>query len=146
MPKGVWLWSWRVRIPKARSFERATLQEDPPRNAPDRMSAVFCDLLPSSLPARKEHAMLSPVRAASNISLTSQKQAAIAAENLAGANSATAAIALSDTINAGVEGKLNILLLAARARMVDSLLAVIDAASKSINVKREAGDSNASFA
>lgn len=90
--------------------------------------------------------MLSPVRAASNVSLTSQKQAAFVGENLTGANTVTAAIALSGTVDASVEGKLNMLLLAARARMVDSLLAVIDAASKSIGLKREAGESNGTFA
>lgn len=90
--------------------------------------------------------MLSPVRAASNVSLTSQKQAAIVAENLTGANTITAAIALSGTVNASVEGKLNMLLLAARERMFDSLLAVIDAVSRSIDLKREAGESNGAFA
>ncbi|MEZ2130088.1 MULTISPECIES: hypothetical protein [unclassified Sinorhizobium] len=90
--------------------------------------------------------MLSPVRAASNVSLTSQKQAAIVGENLTGANTVMAAIALSGTVDTSVEGKLNMLLLAARTRMVDSLLAVIDAASRSIGLKREAGESNASFA
>lgn len=90
--------------------------------------------------------MLSPVRAASNVSLTSQKQAAIVGENLTGVNTIPAAIALSGTIDASVEGKLNMLLLAARARMVDSLLAVIDTASKSIGLRREAGESNATFA
>jgi hypothetical protein len=59
---------------------------------------------------------------------------------------ATPLAVLSSTVNASVEGKLNMLLVAARERMFESLLSAIDAASVALNVPREPDESNAAFA
>ncbi|OWV85891.1 hypothetical protein ATY78_24725 [Rhizobium sp. R635] len=93
--------------------------------------------------------MLSPVRAASNASFSSQGQtAAIAAGGLGRSVIAPApvnAVEAAD-LNSAIAGKLNILLLAARERMVDALFDVIDAAGRSISLDRGEDETNLAFA
>ncbi|MGO7585288.1 hypothetical protein [Rhizobium ruizarguesonis] len=93
--------------------------------------------------------MLTPVRAASNASFSSQGQtAAIVASGLGHSVIAPApvnAVEAAD-LNSAIAGKLNILLLAARERMVEALFDVIDAASRSISLDRGEDESNLAFA
>ncbi|QKK17248.1 hypothetical protein [Rhizobium indicum] len=93
--------------------------------------------------------MLTPVRAASNASFSSQGQtAAIVASGLGHSVIAPApvnAVEASD-LNSAIAGKLNILLLAARERMVEALFDVIDAAGRSISLDRGEDESNLAFA
>lgn len=82
--------------------------------------------------------MLPPVAAVSSASpVAPQREVAVVTEMLSGLSAEPdAAVALSLAASAGVEGKLNILLLNARARMLDSLFAVIDAVSQSSHCRR----------
>ncbi|ABC88922.1 hypothetical conserved protein [Rhizobium etli CFN 42] len=93
--------------------------------------------------------MLTPVRAASNASFSSQGQtAAILAASLDRSVIAPApvnAVEAAD-LNSAIAGKLNILLLAARERMVEALFDVIDAAGRSISLDRGEDESNSAFA
>ncbi|TBZ08868.1 hypothetical protein [Rhizobium leguminosarum] len=93
--------------------------------------------------------MLTPVRAASNASFSSQGQtAAIVAGGLGQSVIAPApvnAVEAAD-LNSAIAGKLNILLLAARERMVEALFDVIDAAGRSISLDRGDDESNLAFA
>ncbi|MGR4844549.1 hypothetical protein ACIPSK_18300 [Rhizobium sp. LARHSG275] len=93
--------------------------------------------------------MLTPVRAASNASFSSQGQtAAIVASGLGQSVIAPApvnAVEAAD-LNSAIAGKLNILLLAARERMVEALFDVIDAAGRSISLDRGEDESNLAFA
>ncbi|ANK83758.1 MULTISPECIES: hypothetical protein [unclassified Rhizobium] len=93
--------------------------------------------------------MLTPVRAASNASFSSQGQtAAIVAGGLDRSVIAPApvnAVEAAD-LNSAIAGKLNILLLAARERMVEALFDVIDAAGRSISLDRGEDESNSAFA
>lgn len=93
--------------------------------------------------------MLTPVRAASNASFSSQGQtAAIVASGLGRSVVAPApvnAVEAAD-LNSAIAGKLNILLLAARERMVEALFDVIDAAGRSIALDRGDDESNLAFA
>lgn len=93
--------------------------------------------------------MLTPVRAASNASFSSQGQtAAIVASGLGRSVVAPApvnAVEAAD-LNSAIAGKLNILLLAARERMVEALFDVIDAAGRSISLDRGEDESNLAFA
>ncbi|NNH61276.1 hypothetical protein HLI01_31665 [Rhizobium laguerreae] len=93
--------------------------------------------------------MLTPVRAASNASFSSQSQtAAIVASGLGQSVIAPApvnAVEAAD-LNSAIAGKLNILLLAARERMVEALFDVIDAAGRSISLERGEDESNLAFA
>ncbi|RUM18418.1 hypothetical protein EFQ99_33025 [Rhizobium vallis] len=93
--------------------------------------------------------MLSPVRAASNASFSSQGQAAaIVAGGLGGsvvAPTPVNAVEATD-LNSAIAGKLNILLLAARERMVEALFDVIDAAGRSISLDRGEDETNLAFA
>lgn len=93
--------------------------------------------------------MLTPVRAASNASFSSQGQtAAIVAGGLGRSVIAPApanAVEAAD-LNSAIAGKLNILLLAARERMVEALFDVIDAAGRSISLDRGEDESNLAFA
>ncbi|MBY5522588.1 hypothetical protein [Rhizobium leguminosarum] len=93
--------------------------------------------------------MLTPVRAASNASFSSQGQtAAIVASGLGQSVIAPApvnAVEAAD-LNSAIAGKLNILLLAARERMVEALFDVIDAAGRSISLDRGDDESNLAFA
>ncbi len=93
--------------------------------------------------------MLTPVRAASNASFSSQGQtAAIVASGLGHSVIAPApvnAVEAAD-LNSAIAGKLNILLLAARERMVEALFDVIDAAGRSISLDRGEDESNLAFA
>lgn len=93
--------------------------------------------------------MLTPVRAASNASFSSQGQtAAIVAVGLDRSVIAPApvnAVEAAD-LNSAIAGKLNILLLAARQRMVEALFDVIDAAGRSIALDRGEDESNLAFA
>ncbi|MDK4731944.1 hypothetical protein [Rhizobium sp. CNPSo 3490] len=93
--------------------------------------------------------MLTPVRAASNASFSSQGQtAAIVAGGLERSVIAPApvnAVEAAD-LNSAIAGKLNILLLAARERMVEALFDVIDAAGRSISLDRREDETNLAFA
>ncbi|KAF5887254.1 hypothetical protein [Rhizobium sp. PEPV16] len=93
--------------------------------------------------------MLTPVRAASNASFSSQGQtAAIVASGLGHSAIAPApvnAVEAAD-LNSAIAGKLNILLLAARERMVEALFDVIDAAGRSISLDRGDDESSLAFA
>ncbi|MFL5014781.1 MAG: hypothetical protein ACJ8EW_01055 [Rhizobium sp.] len=93
--------------------------------------------------------MLTPVRAASNASFSSQGQtAAIVAGGLGQSVIAPApvnAVEAAD-LNSAIAGKLNILLLAARERMVEALFDIIDAAGRSISLERGEDESNLAFA
>lgn len=89
--------------------------------------------------------MLPPVGAVSALSAALEKQAIATAEGAEIAGSAPAAI-LSNPVSAGVEGRLNLLLVAARDRMFDSLLAAIDAVSEAMNLPRQPDESDGDFA
>jgi hypothetical protein len=93
--------------------------------------------------------MLTPVRAASNTSLSSNGQAAaIVASGLARSIVAPApvqAVEGSD-LNSAIAGKLNLLLAAARERMFDALLDAINAASEALPLPRQDGETNLAFA
>jgi hypothetical protein len=102
--------------------------------------------LPSSPCQTKEHVMLLPVGAVSAVGVSIEKPIAATAETSGLQTTATPLAVLSSTVNASVEGKLNMLLVAARERMLDSLLSAIDAASKVVNVSREPGESNTAYA
>ncbi|MDF0695850.1 hypothetical protein PYR71_04845 [Rhizobium sp. MC63] len=93
--------------------------------------------------------MLTPVRAASNASFSSQGQtAAIVAGGLDRSVIAPApvnAVEAAD-LNSAIAGKLNILLLAARQRMVEALLDIINAAGRSTSLDRDEDETNLAFA
>jgi hypothetical protein len=96
----------------------------------------------------KERAVLPPVQAVSSVAApVAQIGVAESLEN----PSATpvepdAAVALSMGVSAGVEGKLNMLLLATRERMIDSLFAVIDAVSAALDTTRQPDETTTEFA
>ncbi|MDO3435726.1 hypothetical protein QWJ46_23935 [Rhizobium sp. CBN3] len=93
--------------------------------------------------------MLTPVRAASNASFSSQGQtAAIVAGGLDRSVIAPAPVNPVEAadLNSAIAGKLNILLLAARERMVEALFDVIDAAGRSISLDRREDETNLAFA
>lgn len=93
--------------------------------------------------------MLTPVRAASNTSLSSNGQSvAIVASGLARsivAPTPVQAVEGSD-LNSAIAGKLNLLLAAARERMFDALLDAINAASEALPLPRQDGETNLAFA
>ncbi|NTJ05439.1 hypothetical protein [Rhizobium lusitanum] len=90
--------------------------------------------------------MLLPVGAVSAVAAPIEKPVVVTAETAGLQTAATPLAVLSSAINANVEGKLNMLLVAARERMFDSLLSAIDAAGAALNVSREPGESDAAFA
>ncbi|MBN8953769.1 MULTISPECIES: hypothetical protein [unclassified Rhizobium] len=90
--------------------------------------------------------MLLPVGAVSAVGVSIDKPIAATAETSGLQTTATPIAVLSSAVNTSVEGKLNMLLVAARERMLDSLLSAIDAASKAVNVSREPGESNTAYA
>ncbi len=90
--------------------------------------------------------MLLSVGAVSAVGVTTEKPVVVTAETSGLQTAATPLAVLSSTVNASVEGKLNMLLVAARERMFDSLLSAIDAAAQAVNVSREPGESNAAYA
>ncbi|WP_416065081.1 hypothetical protein ACK9YZ_21295 [Rhizobium sp. ZK1] len=93
--------------------------------------------------------MLSPIRSASNASLSSQGQtAAIVAGGLGRsvvAPTPVNAVEAAD-LNAAIAGKLNILLIAARQRMIEALLDIINATGRTISLQRGKGESDQAFA
>ncbi|KPH09886.1 hypothetical protein CO657_20765 [Rhizobium acidisoli] len=93
--------------------------------------------------------MLTPVRAASNASFSSQGQtAAIVAGGLGRSVIAPApvnAVEAAD-LNSAIAGKLSILLLAARERMIEALFDAIDAAGRAISLDRGEDETNLAFA
>jgi hypothetical protein len=93
--------------------------------------------------------VLSPIRSASNASLSSQGQtAAIVAGGLGRsvvAPTPVNAVEAAD-LNAAIAGKLNILLIAARQRMVEALLDIINATAQTISLKRGEDESDQAFA
>jgi hypothetical protein len=107
------------------------------------MSSVSITLL-----QEKERAVLPPIQAISSVAapLAQSDVAAISQALSSLASEPDAAVALSMAVSAGVEGKLNMLLLAARERMVDSLFAVIDVVSAALNTPQEPGETNTAFA
>ncbi|AJC77378.1 hypothetical protein IE4803_CH00110 [Rhizobium etli bv. phaseoli str. IE4803] len=93
--------------------------------------------------------MLTPVRAASNASFSSQGQtAAVVAGGLGRSVIAPAPVNPVEAadLNSAIAGKLNILLLAARERMVEALLDIINAAGRSISLDRDEDETNLVFA
>lgn len=90
--------------------------------------------------------MLLPVGAVSAVAASIEKPVVATAETAGLQTAATPLAVLSSTVNASVEGKLNMLLVAARERMFDSLLSAIDAAGVALNVSRQPGESDAAFA
>jgi hypothetical protein len=112
------------------------------------MSAASCHLLHRTL-RKKEHAMLTPVRAASSSSFSSQGQgAAIATDGVIRGATAVAPVnhVESPDLNSAVTAKLNILLLAVRARMVEALLDVINAAGDALSQPRDDDETELAFA
>jgi len=98
---------------------------------------------------KKEHGMLTPVRSASNASLSTQSQTtAVSTDGLVRAASAVAPVSQIQgaDLNSSVAGKLNILLLAVRARMVDALLDVLNATSEALSIPREDDETDLVFA
>lgn len=93
--------------------------------------------------------MLSPIRSASNASLSSQGQAAaVVAVGLGRsvvAPTPVNAVEAAD-LNAAIAGKLNILLIAARQRMIEALLDIINATGRTISLQRGEGESDQAFA
>ncbi|MBB3593048.1 hypothetical protein FHX08_003392 [Rhizobium sp. BK529] len=93
--------------------------------------------------------MLSPIRSASNASLSSQGQtAAVVASGLDRSVVAPApvnAVEAAD-LNAAIAGKLNILLIAARQRMIEALLDIINATGRTISLQRSEGETDQAFA
>lgn len=93
--------------------------------------------------------MLTPVRAASNASFSSQGQtAAIVAGGLGRSVIAPTPVNPVEAadLNSAIAGKLSILLLAARERMVEALFDAIDAASGAISLDRGEDETNLAFA
>ncbi|MBB3655699.1 hypothetical protein FHX15_000912 [Rhizobium sp. BK650] len=92
--------------------------------------------------------MLSPIRSASNASLSSQGQtAAIVAGGLSRsvvAPTPVNAVEAAD-LNSAIAGKLNILLIAARQRMIEALLDIINATGRTITLQRGEGESDQAF-
>ncbi|HEY0123133.1 MAG TPA: hypothetical protein VGC14_15510 [Rhizobium sp.] len=90
--------------------------------------------------------MLPPVAAVSVMGAPIEKPVVATAETSSVQTAATPLAVLSSTVNASVEGKLNMLLAAARERMFESLLSAIETASVALNVPRKPGESNAALA
>ncbi|MDQ0562882.1 hypothetical protein QO004_004687 [Rhizobium mesoamericanum] len=93
--------------------------------------------------------MLTPVRAASNASLSSQGQtAAVSTDGLVRAASTVAPVhqIQGADLNSSAASKLNILLLAVRARMVDALLDVLNAASEALSIPPDEDEADLAFA
>ncbi|KRB59239.1 hypothetical protein ASE04_26805 [Rhizobium sp. Root708] len=93
--------------------------------------------------------MLTPVRAASNASFSSQSQpVAIAANGTIRVVDAVPPVhqVQSSDLNSAIAGKLNILLLAVRARMVEALLDVLKAAGDALSQPRGEDETDLAFA
>ncbi|MFS8115427.1 hypothetical protein QD460_27230 [Rhizobium jaguaris] len=90
--------------------------------------------------------MLSPVSAVSALSTAIEKPVVATAETSGVQTAATPLAVMSSAVNASVEGKLNMLLVAARERMFNSLLSVIGNTSAALNVSRQPDESNAALA
>lgn len=92
--------------------------------------------------------MLPPVLAVVSTSAASPRPAPVAADTLG----SLPTIALDDKLalalaaDAELEGRLNILLLAARERMFDSLAAVINALSDALNLPKDADETGSAYA
>ncbi|MFS8048538.1 hypothetical protein [Rhizobium sp. BR 314] len=90
--------------------------------------------------------LLPAVGAVSAVSASIEKPVVVTAETSGLQTTATPMAVLSSAVSASVEGKLNMLLVAARERMFDSLLSAIDTAARALNLAREPGESNAVYA
>jgi hypothetical protein len=92
--------------------------------------------------------MLSPVSVISAVGAASAEKPSPPAAETPSAGHGTAAplVLLPNAADASVEGKLTMLLVAARDRMFESLLAAIDTASEALDVPRQPDESNAAFA
>ncbi|MDL2401595.1 hypothetical protein [Rhizobium mayense] len=90
--------------------------------------------------------MLSPVSPVSAVGAALEKPVVATAETSGVQTAATPLAVLSSAANASVEGKLNMLLMAARDRMFNSLMSAIDDASLALNVSRQPDESNAALA
>ncbi len=92
--------------------------------------------------------MLPPVRAVANTTATMSRSTSVTADVLGSLATLApdASLAQALAANAEVEGKLNILLLAARERMFDSLAAVINALSQTFNLPRDADETSSAYA
>lgn len=93
--------------------------------------------------------MLTPVRAASNSSFSSQGQStALSTDGVVRGATAVAPVnhVESPDLNSAITAKLNILLLAVRARMVEALLDVINAAGDALSQPRGDDETELAFA
>ena len=93
--------------------------------------------------------MLTPVRAASNSSFSSQGQnTALGTDGVVRGATAVAPVnhIESPDLNSAIAAKLNILLLAVRARMVEALLDVINAAGEALSQPRDDDETELAFA
>ncbi|KQV31872.1 hypothetical protein ASC97_17760 [Rhizobium sp. Root1203] len=93
--------------------------------------------------------MLTPVRAASNSSFSSQGQnTALGTDGVVRGATAVAPVnhIESPDLNSAIAAKLNILLLAVRARMVEALLDVINAAGDALSQPRDDDETEIAFA
>jgi hypothetical protein len=96
---------------------------------------------------RKERIMLPPVPAISNVNAVSQKQAAAVSSAITGLSTPSAAtVALSNAASASAEGKLAMLMMALRARMVQSLLDIMSTVSEALDTPQEQNEDNVSHA
>lgn len=93
--------------------------------------------------------MLTPVRAASNASFSAQGQSAsLNADSLVRAATAIAPVQQVETtdLNSAIAGKLSILLLAVRERMVEALLDALKTTADALVVPRDDAETNLVFA
>lgn len=90
--------------------------------------------------------MLPPVSAVSSVTAAAPKQPAASAATILLANAAGPVVVSSNAANSSVEGKLSIMLAALRNRMVQSLLDIMNAASDTLDIPREADEEDVSYA
>jgi hypothetical protein len=91
--------------------------------------------------------MLTPVRAASNASFSSNGQtAALTASGLERSVVVPVQAVEASDLNSAIAGKLNLLLIAAKERMFEALLEAIDAASRALPLPREQDETDLIFA
>lgn len=91
--------------------------------------------------------MLTPVRAASNVSFSSNGQtAAFATSGLERSVVVPVQAVEASDLNSAIAGKLNLLLIAAKQQMFEALLEAIEAASRALPLPRESDETDLVFA
>lgn len=91
--------------------------------------------------------MLTPVRAASNVSFSSNGQtAALATSGLERSVVVPVQAVEASDLNSAIAGKLNLLLIAAKQQMFEALLEAIEAASRALPLPRESDETDLVFA